>query len=117
MTARTGMAMRAKVSRQSSADKDPYGTVAAESNFFEHTVPCHVGPSSIQPRRLGDDGKIIGVNSYIMWAERNADIKAEDTVKEIRNLRGDVVFGGLFRVVGPPRLQDDHMEAFLEEYG
>lgn len=76
-------------------------------------LPCVAWPRT--ERYLTQDGKVMTVTHHTMLVPRAADVRAGDTVLNIRERSGEVIVGNRLLVAGDPRRRRDHQELTLEE--
>ena len=106
--------MRAVVRRRQPLPYDKtYGNPPTEEAALHDSLACLVQPR--MDRTVGANGNLIAVQTLMMFAPKNADLRHEDIIERIIDLRGDVVFEGRRRVVGLLKYAT-YLEATLEEY-
>ena len=76
-------------------------------------LPCYVQPK--MERTVTSEGKFIAVTMLRIWAPKDADLQNEDTVIEVADLRGSVIYEGKLRVTALVK-RETHLDGMLERY-
>ena len=105
--------MRATLRRDVGTEVDPYGGRTIDVQELSPPLRCYVQPKV--DRTITDSAKVIAITTFSIWAARNADIRNEDEVTTVVDLRGVELFKGLFRVTSLIR-RENHTAGILERF-
>lgn len=107
--------MRATLRRDVGTEVDPYGGRTIDVQELSPPLRCYVQPKV--DRTITDSAKVIAITTFSIWAARNADIRNEDVITAIKDVKGGEIFpDAKYRVTSLVR-RENHAEGILEQYG
>ena len=104
---------KAVVTRDTGKDVDVLGQTTEDFTTIHQALTCHV-VSRVEIVKPAEQAPL-PVAIYTLYCSPSTDIKEEDRVTQVTDVRGDVIWNDKMRVIAAlPRRQ--HLEATLQTY-